>query len=524
MIRVKQRHPIQFFSKAVFLFFLAALAFLSVVPLGTQEKGKNKKNVLNIGEMLRLVLKNNADVILKKLELAKADTALRKDNSAYAPSLEGGWQKQITKKRYTNSFTTGDTVERSKVYLKAKKLFSTGTYFEAEIADSRIGSEQIDSPFSSPNSATPFPSNIFSPSTLHTSELSIVLRQELLKNAFGVNQRRRTQMKRNEGHIRRQELIYTLFSLAVQSMVDFWRLSIVEENIRGARRLLQNTRNVRSITIRKRRLGLAESFEINQWNAFLFAAETRLAQAKLEESSIQRDLARALNFKREKVLKMTIRLVRKLPANTNPKKDTETAYTNRSDLIALEFRKKNAEKSVETAFNQLLPSISIGAKYTAQGFDPAYGNALEQSLKSTYPDYGIDFKVEYPLWDEGLKADARNAKLNLAQLEIQVKQLRLQIKDEVYQAAEQMKTTHKSMLNSQKVLKDNRSFYTGLLRRYRQGRFSANAVKNALDTLVQSEQAFTEALVNFNISIARYEFVTTMLFTKYGIDLNKVLQ
>ena len=61
------------------------------------------------------------------------------------------------------------------------------------------------------------------------------------------------------------------------------------------------------------------------------------------------------------------------------------------------------------------------------------------------------------------------------------------------------------------------------MRRYRQGRFSATAVKNALDTFVQSEQGLTEAIVNFNIVLVRYALSCNQLFKKYGIDIDKVV-
>ncbi len=507
-------------------FFFVAILF-SFFSLGAQEKNLssplspielekklNARKPIDIGDMLRFVLKNNVAVHLEKLEIQKSDTEIQKDDSQYTPTIESGWQKQLTKRRYTNSFTTGDTVETNRLYLKAKKQFSTGTYFEVEIADNRIGSETIDNPtFRSFAS-----SDVFSPSTLHTSDLSIVLRQELLKNTFGYASRKNTQIKQNQKHILQQERTYRLYSLVVGAMVDFWHFSVARENVNTAKRLLKNIRNVRSITVRKRRLGLSEKFEINQWNAFIFSAETHLVQTQLDKKEIRRNLMRTMNLSEKKVMAIRIRLRKNSFGEIDTKKDIERAYNTRLDYKALMLQIANAKKSLSIVENRLLPSISVGARYTSKGYDREYERALDQSIDKKYPDYSVDFKVEYPLWDKGVKVDIRNARIDLRKLRIQERQLRQQIQDEVYQNADQIQVSYQAFQNAKKTLKENRLFYNGLLRRYRQGRFSADTIKNALDTLVQSEQSYTEALVNYNIAIVRYDLVCNTIFTKYGIQ------
>ena len=187
------------------------------------------------------------------------------------------------------------------------------------------------------------------------------------------------------------------------------------------------------------------------------------------------------------------------------------------------LQKENAKRALEIAENQLWPSLSIGARYTGQGFDGNSSKAYEHSLEGKYPDYSFDFKLEYPLWDEGLRAERRNAKISLRQLDIQEKQMRRQIRDEIRQGIQEIQTAHQRVLNSRQALASNRAYYRGLVGRYRQGRFSATAVKNALDTLVQSEQGLTEAIVNFNIALVRYDLSCNTLFKKYNIDIDKVL-
>ena len=466
------------------------------------------------------MLDRSDPVRLQQLEILKSDTDLRKSNSVYAPVLESGWQKQISKKRYTNSFTSGDTTETTKTYIKAKKLFSSGTYFETEAADTYRSSAEINNPaFGSLSSS----GDVFSPAKLHTTNLGIVLRQELLRNAFGYNSRRSEKIQQSKAQIQRQNLIYNMSTLVVNTMLDFWQLAIAQENIRTSRRLLENTRNVRAITIGKRRLGLAESFETKQWDALLSQAKTRLEESSLQHDNLERALLRILNLNPKRKLNTNSKLSASLPTDLNFERDLKLAYATRPDYKAIQLQKENAKKALEIAENQLLPSLSVGARYTGQGFDRKASEAYGHSTSRKYPDYGFDFKVEYPLWDEGLKAEKRNAKINLRQLDIQEKQLHRQIRDEVKQGIQEIQVAYQRVLHSKNALSSNRAYYNGLLRRYRQGRFSATAVKNALDTLVQSEQGLTESMVNFNITLVRYVLACNTLFKKYNIDIDKVV-
>lgn len=486
----------------------------------SQFRKKSKQSGLSMKELITLVLDRSDLVRIQQLEILKFDTALRKSNSVYAPVLESALQRQVTKNRYTNSFTSGNTRETTKAYIKAKKLFRSGTYFETELSDTYTSSEEVSNPAFSNISSAP---DMFTPAKLHSTNLGIVLRQELLKNAFGYNSRRNEKIQQSKAQIQRYNLVYALSSLVTNTMIDFWKLLIAQENIRTSKRLLQNTRKVRAITVRKSRLGLAESFEIKQWKALFLQAKTRLEESRLAHDNLERRLLRTLNLSSKRKLKTPGGLRTALPADLDFERDLKLAYDTRPDYKAVQLQRKNAKMLLEIAENQLLPSLSLGARYRGQGFDQEASQAYEHSTSGKYPDYSFDFKIEYPLWDEGLQAEKRNAKINLRQIEIQEKQLRLQIRNELEDARQEIQLAHQRLLYSKEALLSNRAYYNGLLRRYRQGRFSATALKNALDTLVQSEQGLMEAMVNFNISLLRYSLHCNTLFKKYGIDIDKVV-
>ena len=529
---------------ASIIILIGTITFL-ISPLLSQKKTKTKPKIQNIEdqkstppkpiskdtskeilfissieEVVRLILNNSDATRLKQLEILKADTGLRKTNSPYAPSIASGWQRQKTKNRYTNSFTSGDTTEIDSYFLKAKRLFSSGTYFEVQIADIYKKSDEIENPLFPSTSDT---SDIFSPATLHSTQLSVVLKQELLKNAFGYSHRRSLAIQENIAEIERQHLINEITSILVSSMINFWKFKIAHGNIKTASSLLKNTHKVLAITRRKKRIGLAESFEISQWKALIANAKSILKTVNLQYDKLRRDLRRTLNLKSNQQLSHQGKLNTVIPNNLDIENDLKMAYQKRPDFKSLQLHKKNIKRVFEITKNNLLPSVSVNAQYAWRGFDPNSGEAYSQSSSGEYPDYSVGFSVEYPLWDDGLRVDLRDAKINLEQIEIEEKQLKGSISDEINHGFQEIQVSYQKYKNAQEILKSNRTFYSGILKRYRQGRFSATAVKNALDTLVQSEQGLIEAIINFNISIVRYDLSRNFLFEKYNVDIDQLI-
>jgi len=140
-----------------------------------------------------------------------------------------------------------------------------------------------------------------------------------------------------------------------------------------------------------------------------------------------------------------------------------------------------------------------------------------------YPEYRADITLSYPLWDKGVKTNIRDAQVNIKQVADQEQAFKREIEDE-------LKTRHEAILSSYQVLQtakqteeETKKFYDGLVAKFIQGRYSALAVKNALDAYTQAQLIGFQAKVNLNINIIRYDLAKNYLFEKYDVDVYKVL-
>ncbi len=486
------------------------------IPLGPD----GKPRALSLDEVVQLLLQHNSDLRLQRLELLKADTEEKKNDSQYSPIVGLKYQglrktdKALGSTIFTGTETTSDTVAAS-----VRKLFSSGTYFEVEASHQRYDTNAGES---AAVQGTLLAQLAQPP--LYTGALKVVLRQELARNAFGYSQRRLNEIARNKSKIQRETLIYNLSQLIVKTMVDYWSLAIAEEALDTSRVLLQNTQTVRAITARKRALGLAEYFELNQWNALVSQAEAQVRTAEVQRDTARRELLRTLNLPPDMELTGQTQLEEGLPTDLDKDRDLKIAFETRPDLKNIRLQILNAKAALELAKNQRYPSVTIGGSLAHRDFSFEKNSSFREVPSGRYPEYGIEFKVEYPLWDEGTRVDVRNAKVSLRQLDEQDRLLKRRVEDEIREGLDRIRANHEVLEKAKSAEKETAAFYYGLVYRYRQGRFTAVAVKNALDALAQSRQALMQARVNYNISLVRYELARNSVFRKFHIDIDKVIE
>ncbi len=489
-----------------------------LMPIPLDDSGQPRS--LTMEETVRLVLRNNNTVRLQQLEIIKADTDLIKEEAKYKPKIDFKAQNyQKTDKTLPSTIFTGTKIQQNTFTAGMDWAFKTGTFMRIEGSDTRYDSNAGEGSIALTNSLL---ASLAQP-PIHTGSVSIKLQQELLKNAFGYSQKRLSEIARKQSLLKREQLEYQLTGLVVQTMIDYWNLAIAEQEVRTARLLLNNTRNIRNITRQKLNIGLAEGFELNQWNALVSSAEIQVEAAELNRDTMRRDLLRTLNLDPNLKLSGATDLMETLPDDIDLQKDTDYALQHRPDLKAIDKQLEIARLSTELADNNLLPTMRIGGSYASRDWGRHGSTAFNAVPDGIYPETGIEFYMEYPLWNEEARVEARNARITLKQLTIQKAEITRQVKDEVAQGYEQIRVSYQALQKARNALRQTEAFYYGLVNGYRRGRFTAVAVKNALDSLVQARQALTRATIQYNIALVRYDMIRNRIFPKYNIDIDEVI-
>ncbi len=506
------------------------LAENNAKPVASDEKPK-KVLKLTLKETVQRSVEFNPTIRNAKYELVKYDSGFMKSESKYSWRLVGGADIVESKLPYNQAnLLSGTKTQTNRYNMGVEKIFNTGTYFKIDASTQRFDNNAFEDPLKSPSG---FRGLAIPP--LYTSAVTATISQDLLKNTFGMQDRNNQKILKNQSEITKEELSLRLSNTIVAALVDYWNYSVSDSSTATFEQLLKNTKNIRDLTKQKTGLGLAENFEINQWNALYTQTENQLERAKLERDENKRKLIRNLNLTSDSEIGNITDLETELPTGLDFEKDLEFAYKNRGDWKSMKLRKEIAALSIKNANDNALPSLKVNGSYAVQNqtlLSPQEGfyEMGRQSKDVSPPKNGFPYhnlnasaRLTYPIADTGVRAEIRDANILQRQVSIMEDDLKKEIADEVRARVDAVIIGHKILQNAMKTRKESESYYNGLLSSFRQGRFTAVAVKNALDTLVQNELQETQAKINFNINILRYEVAKNSLLKKFDIDVDKIV-
>ncbi|AYV56749.1 TolC family protein [Leptospira kmetyi] len=497
-----------------------------------EEKKSSDGNLSDSRRVLRLTLREAVNHVLEKnitiqnakMEYVKADGTELKNESQFTWNLIGGitvFKTNLPNNR--NNVFAGQKQSQDKISVGIEKNFRTGTYAKFEASTTRFDTSAFENPQTTPSNLT-----FLAIPPQYTSALTITLSQELLKYSFGKTQKDKDAIIRQNTVIKREELIYTLSQLVVQTLVQYWSLNIYDSNVRTLEELQSNTKNIRDLTARKRNLGLSENFEVNLWSSILSQTAGNLEKAKVSRKEAERNLIRILNADPTSKIEGVTDLQEEVPADFEVEKDYLYALDHRTDLKNLRKQREIAELNLRIKEAEDMPSLKISGAYSTRGQNIV---SPQQNVTDTnrgiasfkYPEAYAAFQFSYPLWDKGIKADIRNAKLDVENLEKKEAELKLSIKEELSNRYAAIVADKDLFEGAKKRKEEANKYYRGLSERFRQGRFTAVAVKAALDNVIQSELQVTQSKIQLNIDILRYELAKNHIFEKFGVNVNDII-
>ncbi|MCB1146364.1 MAG: TolC family protein, partial [Leptospiraceae bacterium] len=357
---------------------------------------------------------------------------------------------------------------------------------------------------------------------LHRPSLFVTFQQELLKNSFGYNDRRQLEIAENAYKRQRAATIDLLSGLVVQALVDYWTVTIETSALENAKTEADMTRTVRNIIARNIRIGLAENFDLNQYNSLLANAEAKVAATEQNLKVAVRKLLRTVNMPADTQVEGITNLIDTLP-DLNAEEALQAAFEKRVDYKNAKLELESLEMQSELAANNALPSITANASLTTQGQNTQLLPALQNSGSLDFPVWVVGLKMSYPLWDKEVKATQRNAECNVTKAKIRMEELTQEIRDDVLNKMENVRLTHEVLMRTRESKEQAELYYNRLMARVRQGRFNSVNVKTSLDNLVANRQRELEALVQFNVSILQFDLAKNEIFERYNVDVEKYL-
>ena len=469
---------------------------------------------ITLGQAIEWAVKQNFDLLSVSYDVAMVDTMYNQFQKKFAPvlSLEGGGSYMHTIP--SQKGTVGHDVTQVKMGANIYKNFSSGTTIIAGL------SHEYDD-FDRSRTSSLF-STLYGPANPHRPNVFVSIQQELLKNAFGYNDRKTEQILKNVTKMQKEGMILKLSIVIVQVIGEYWTVVMDKVSLENADLQVRETRKVRDITARNAAYGLADDFTLNFYNALLAGAEAKVTMARQKYHQSLRGFLTTINVDENTDVTGTAVFSDKYPV-INIEEALKTAYVRRADYQNALLSLENAKMGVQIATNGQLPSLVAEINGMLQGENDkivtSYGNI--GSFK--YPAIEGKLKLMYPIADKDAATKARNARFQLRQAEIQLQKYRRNVKDDIMNATENIESMYRLHQKATEGRRQSELFYYGMLKNLKMGKLSASIVKNGLDALVQSREMELQALVGYNIALLMFDVARNELFTRYRIDVDKYI-
>ena len=487
---------------------------------------------LTVEEAIKLVLKNNQDLLDARYDANMADTMYQKFQSKYSIYVNAEGGAEFATNPEILKASKGDTIETYDISASIMKMFSTGTTVAAGVTDSFTKTKYNNAALPSAMAAMePLAYQMYSglmPSGTTENYVPVMyasIQQELLKNSFGYQERAQEKMLQNAGILQRNGVKMKISGLVTGALVDIWTVTVKKAAKDNAEISLKETRKVRDIIAANVRLGISETYDLNFYNMLYAGAETKYALANQDYKTAVRKFYRTMNYELDgPVPELTdVSVLTTELREVNLESAIKTAYAKRIDYNSALVTQQNAQSELGIQKNDALPSLVLSGTVSSMTIGNALGDTATKAATLDTPTYEVRMKMSYPLGDSGKEVNVRDARYKLQQANLRVDKSRREVKDDVVTKAEMISVMYSAYQKAKIAREESEKYYYSIQGFLKMGKIPSSAVKNALDALNDSRQRELESLVQYNTILLQMDIATNELLEKYNVNVDQYL-
>ncbi|HNW28552.1 MAG TPA: TolC family protein [Spirochaetota bacterium] len=472
---------------------------------------------ITLSQAIVWAVKQNYDALAVSYEVAMLDTQYNRFLTKFSPYLVAEAGAAYSRNVPSQKTFAGIDVTQAKVSAGVAKKFMSGTTV--------VGGVEYE--YDAFNRKTDLSSSLFAsmygPSNPHKPGVFIQVQQELLKNAFGINDRMTREILNNESKKQKDKIVFLLSLVVVQVIGEYWTTVMDKISLENAELQVRETKKVRDITARNAAYGLADDYTLGMYNSMLAGAEAKLVMARQKYRESLRAFLTTINVDENMDVTGTAVFTNKYPP-VNVEEALKTAYQKRVDYINAVRDLETAKLGLKIAENNSLPSLvaSISGRLTSE--NNSFSDAFTKDLGQVkYPQIQGKLAMTYPIGQEYLYIKERNARFRIKQAQLQLDKYRRTVKDEILNSTDNIDASYRLYQKAAEARKQSEIFYRGMLRDLGLGRLNSAIAKNGLDAMVQSREMELQALVKYNVSLLQFDVARNILFEKYGIDVDQYI-
>lgn len=442
--------------------------------------------VLSPDAVIDRVLAKNLRAKRFRLDAERAKLAIGQAEGVFDWALESSYSFTVDKSESFSSFENPKD-EYSEWTLGVSKKLPTGT--SLGLAFSRLGQDSTLSTAALAFGTLPEQTK---------DELSFTLKQELVKNAFGIVDRYLIHTAKLGEASARFEATEQIEGLVVQSLTRYWQAFAAKERIRDAKLAKDKYGELIRTLKRKRKLGVASVAELRRAEAEFWTQEQNVLRSTVAFSNLKSEIFEDLQIDPDTELQFSV-IVDLPPLPNREEPAIEESRTIRAAANIVE--KRSWEK--RAADLQTLPELNLVASYKMTGVDASSGESFSEMWGGDKPTYAIGIELKW-LFASNLQAAEKafaetqfiDADTELHRRRINLHQSWKRLRQECEQNRAVAEASIKEVELRQRVIRDQELSF-------RQGRIDSSQLIIDYNALYRAQSTSTEAVGNYRVSLAK---------------------
>lgn len=480
---------------------IASIFFSTVFFRFAYAESQEADNVsrLTVSDVTALVLKNNFDIKIARLDTLIEGTKLQNSRSIFDVllTLEADYGEDELAK---NSSLGGTKSKTSNYKTSLEKKMPSGTTLGLDLSDKRSWS---DSSFVSLNPS-------------HNANAKLDLTQEISRNAFGLIDRGTIAMVELAVENAEFSTLDRIEKSVAGAQKAYWQLVLDNENMFLKENMLKEARQLYDVNEEKLRMGMIERPDFLASEANVTLRETEVLIAKNEAKNSLERLKVILDLK-DNVSILPGDSLNFYPFSVSFADALKEAVSLRRDYQRAENEVKSYDINLQIKKNSLWPQIDLEATIQKNGLDRDLSLAVREINSEDNPYYYVGFKFEVPLENKEAKSRHEKAGYEKTKALVTLKKTEREIAVGIDKAVRDIELARETYLNRTKTAKLQEEKLNEELKLFNAGRSSSYFVINYQEDLHLAKFQVLKALYDYYVSLIDLKVTQNSLLRDLGV-------
>ena len=473
---------------------------------------------LTLEEVSRLALSNNFDIQLAQFDAQFKETDLDSVSSIYDTFLEAEAKIKDDQNKSASSFA-GTKTETRDFNLGLSKKLPTGSTLGLDFDNQR---SWTNSAFTTVN-------------PVHDSSVTLVLKQELGKNFFGIRDRSNVKITKLDIQNAQYTSLDKIEQVLGKIQKTYWKIAQYLHIVKIRESMLNKASELFQINKQKMLRGIIEQPQ-------LVASEANLTQREIDLILTQNDLRFHINelklllnledrdkdilpkedFDGSTLLAIDPERSRRIDLVIQPielNQAFKTAFIQRRDFLKAKNEVESKKIKLVMQKNNLWPEINLEASIARNGLNEHLSSAIRDITSEDNPEYYLGLKIRFPIENREARSEFNKANIEKAKALLNLKKTERQILIQIKDSVRNCKVLEERLRKQEKVVNLQERKLTGELKSYQYGRSDTDTVIRYQDDLLVSQILYTQALFDYKQALIELALKENILLDRFWKDV-----